>query len=335
MITITGATGLLGSRVLFDLLSSTGGKILALKRETSNTEAVRKVFSWYTDDQDDMFKRIEWVDFDILDPDSVIETLQGTSHLYHAAAYVSFNPRDKQFMIRNNAEGTANIVNACLELNIKKLCHVSSTSALGEAPEGEFVTENLIWRPDKKNTGYSISKFKSEMEVWRGIEEGLNAVIVNPSIIFGPGFWNKGSSSMFTGIYKGLRYYTRGVTGFVSVKDVSECMIRLMNSDISGERFIISSENLSYKDVFDMIAASLHVPPPSVEASLFMVNMASRLDAFREIFTGKRILTPETAYASMKKVYFSNEKIKKALGIEFQKMDEVIMETGKWFLEEQ
>jgi len=332
MITITGATGLLGSRVLFDLLSSSTENIRALKRETSNTEAIRHVFSCYTSDPDSLFKRIEWVDVDILDYDSVADALEGTSRLYHAAAFVSFNPRDRNRMIVNNVTGTANIVNACLDLGIEKLCHVSSTSALGEAARGEAVTENMIWRPDKKNTGYAISKFKSEMEVWRGMEEGLNAVIVNPSIIFGPGFWDKGSSSMFTTIYKGLRYYTCGVTGFVSVKDVSDCIIRLMNSDISGERFIISAENLSYKEVFEMIAASLNVRPPAIEATPFMAMTAARLDGVRSLFTGTRVITPETARAGIRQVYFSNEKVKGAVGIEFERMEAVIGEMGKIFL---
>ena len=335
MITVTGATGLLGSRLLFDLLTTTGDKILALKRKTSDIQAVRKIFSYYTDNPDELFERIEWKDFDILDIVSVTESLQNTSYLYHAAAYVSFNPRDRRKMMLFNVKGTANIVNACLELPVRKICYVSSTSALGSAPQDEFVSENLIWTPDKMNTGYSVSKFKSEMEVWRGIEEGLKAVIVNPSIIFGPGFWDKGSSSMFSAVNKGLRFYTNGVTGFVSVKDVSDCMIRLMNSDISGERFIISSENLCYKDVLDMIAEQLRVKKPGMEATPFLAELASSLDAIRALFTGKRIITREAAYAGMKKVYLSNEKIKNAVGMEFQKMEGVIQELGEIFLKEE
>ena len=328
MITITGATGLLGSRVLFDLLAE-NDKIRALKRKTSSIEVVREVFSYYTENPDEYFQKIEWRDFDILDIDSVMEALEGTTRLYHNAAYVSFDPRDKKQMMVCNVQGTANIVNACLDSSVEKLCHVSSTSALGAAFEGDSITEDLVWKPDKVKTHYAHSKFRSEMEVWRGIEEGLNAVIVNPSIIFGPGFWNKGSSGMFTKIEKGLRYYTTGVTGFVSVKDVSKCMIRLMNSDISGERFIISSENLSYQEVFTMIAKSLGVPPPSIEATPFLAGIAWRLDAFRSLFGFKRMITREVAEAGRNKNYFSNEKIKKMLGVEFEKIEETVREVGK------
>lgn len=330
MITVTGASGLLGSRLLYDLVSA-GHNVRALKRKSSDIEYVKQVFSFYTNDPDALLRKVEWVDFDILDIDSVIEALEGTTRLFHTAAYVSFNPRDKKQMILNNVEGTANIVNACLELEIQRLCHVSSTSALGSVPDGEFVTENVIWTPEKGGTAYSVSKFRSEMEVWRGMEEGLNAVIVNPSIIFGPGFWNKGSSSMFSTIHKGLRYYTQGVTGFVSVKDVSACMIRLMESDISGERFILSSENLPYREVFEMIATALQVKPPDREATPFLAGIAWRLDAFRSVISGKRVITREAVQAGRRKVYFSNEKIKNALGFEFEKMADVIRETGGKF----
>lgn len=334
MISLTGATGLLGSRLLFDLLSSGEEKIRALKRESGNIETVRKIFSYYTDKPDDLFKRIEWIDFDILDIDSVTESLKGTSKLYHVAAIVSFSPKDRVKMIKDNVLGAENIVNACLELNIEKLCHVSSTSAIGNAPEGEFSDEKLVWRPDKMNTAYSISKFHSEMEVWRGIEEGLKAVIVNPSIILGPGFWDKGSSLMFNTVYKGLRFYTEGVSGFVSLKDVSDCMIKLMDSDIYGERFIISAENLSYKEVLDNIARSLNVKPPSIEAGPVLTRMAVFADSLRSIFTGKRIISKEAAFSSIKKVYFSNEKIKKAIGKEFESINETIKFTGERFLKD-
>ncbi len=328
MITITGATGLLGSRVLFDLLRD-NDKIRVLKRESSDTEAVRDVFSYYTENSDELFRKIEWRDFDILDIDSVMEALEGTTRLYHVAAAVSFSPRDRNRMMLSNVQGTANIVNACLESPVEKLCHVSSTSALGSAPEGELITEDMIWTPEKEKTSYALSKFRSEMEVWRGMEEGLNAVIVNPSVIFGPGFWGKGSSAMFTRVEKGLRYYTKGVTGFVSVKDVSQCMIRLMNSDICGERFIISSENLSYQEVFTMIANALGTKPPSIEVTPFIAGLAWRMDAIRSFFGYKRIITKEAVSAGRKKNYFSNEKIRQALGVEFERIEETVNEVGK------
>jgi nucleoside-diphosphate-sugar epimerase len=232
-------------------------------------------------------------------------------------------------LIRNNTEGTANIVNACLENKVKKLCHVSSTSALGEAPVGEMVSEDIIWTPDKLNSAYSISKFKSEMEVWRGIEEGLDAVIVNPGIIFGAGFWDKGSSSMFTNIKKGLRFYLKGVTAFIGVEDVVFCMMRLMNSDIKSQRFILVSENLSYQEVFTMIAKALNVRAPYIEPAPFLSALAWRFDSLRSRFGSQRVITRETINAGRKVSRFSNGKIKEFCGHEFTPVERVIELVAK------
>jgi dihydroflavonol-4-reductase len=169
-----------------------------------------------------------------------------------------------------------------------------------------------------------------EMEVWRGIEEGLNAVIVNPSIIFGAGFWDKGSSSMFSTIKKGMKYYTNGITGFVGVQDVVLCMRKLMESNISGERFILSAENLSYKEVFTLIAKALNVNAPSVEATAFLAGMAWRLDAFRSFFGFPRVITRETAVSGMNVSRFSNKKITKALGVSFEPIPSVIENVAQF-----
>jgi len=224
MILVTGGTGLVGSRLLFDL-TSRGEKVRALKRPDSNLDAVRRVFSYYSDRPGDLFYKIEWVNADILNIDSLLEAMHNVKQVYHAAAWVSFDPADREKLIRNNVDGTRNIVNACLASSVRKLCYVSSTSALGPPGTNGLIDEKSMWVPNRLNSGYSVSKFYSEMEVWKGIEEGLKAVIVNPSIIFGPGFWDKGSSSMFTNIFRGLKFYSNGVTGFVSVEDVSAAMI--------------------------------------------------------------------------------------------------------------
>jgi nucleoside-diphosphate-sugar epimerase len=177
------------------------------------------------------------------------------------------------------------------------------------------------------NTGYAVSKFLSEMEVWRGMEEGLPAVIVNPSIILGPGFWHKGSSSMFTNIKKGLRYYMNGVTGYVGVQDVVKCMIALMESTVSHERFILSSENLSFKEIFTMIARELNLPPPTIEATPFLAGIAWRMDATRSFFGPNRVITRETVRAGRAKTFFSNEKVKAHLSFEFESIRDVVKKT--------
>lgn len=323
MILITGATGLLGSHLLYSLIAS-GEKVRATMRSTSNLQEVKRVFSYYTDDYEKLFDRVEWVEADLSYPESFESIFEDVDRVYHAAAFVSFDPRDRSRLVNDNRKITANIVNECLEKANIRLLHVSSTAALGAAPEGECVDESTMWKPDKMNTGYSISKFLSEMEVWRGIEEGLDAVIVNPSVIFGAGFWEKGSSSMFTNIQKGLKYYTNGVTGFVGVEDVVKCMVWLMNSDVSNERYIISAENLSYREVFTMIAEELGKKPPHIEATPFLSGLAWRLDAFRSWFGPARVITHETVRAGNNKTYFSNAKIKTLTDIKFEPVKEVI-----------
>jgi nucleoside-diphosphate-sugar epimerase len=330
MILITGATGLVGSRLLFDL-TSRGEKVRALKRKNSNLDAVRRVFSYYSDNPGELFYNIEWVEADILNIDSLLDAMQNVTHVYHSAAYVSFNPADRETLINNNIAGTRNVVNACLARAVKKLCYVSSVAALGPAGVSGMVDENCMWT-EKNTSGYSYSKFHSEMEVWKGIEEGLNAVIVNPSIVFGPGFWDKGSSSMFINIYRGLKFYTHGVTGFVSVEDVSAAMIALMKSNKTGERYILSSENLSYHEVFDMIAFPLGVKKPGIEARPFLMFIGLHLENLRCMFGAQRILTKETIAASRKKSYFSNTKFSGEFNVSFQGIKPVISKMAGFFI---
>lgn len=332
MILITGATGLLGSHLLFSLVSA-GEHVRATKRPTSDLEEVKRIFSWYSSESEELFNKIEWMESDLMFPESFDPLFENVDKVYHAAAYVSFDPRDRKRLINDNRQVTANIVNACLENKNIRLLHVSSTSALGASLNGDPVSENMIWTPDKLNSAYSISKFLSEMEVWRGIEEGLEAVIVSPSIIIGPGFWHKGSSSMFTAVKKGLKFYTTGVTGFVGVEDVVKSMIAVMNSNVKNERFIISAENLSYREVFNMIATELGTRPPYIEVTPFLSGLAWRLDAFRSWFGLPRIITRETVRAGRNKTYFTNEKIISQTGIRFEDMKEVVKKTASRIME--
>ncbi len=333
MILVTGGTGLLGSHLLYSLVKD-NQPVRAIRRPESDVDEVRRVFRRYAEEDEALFGKIEWVDADILIPESLDEAMAGVRRVYHSAAIVSFDPRERASLITGNLNGTANVVNACLEYGVEKLCHVSSTAALGSNPLGGPVTEDMMWVHNKMHSSYSISKFTSEMEVWRGIEEGLNAVIVNPSFILGAGSWGKSSSKMFSEIYHGLRYYMNGVTGYVWVDDVVNCMRILMDADISAERFIISSENLSYKNVFTMIADALRVTAPSTEARPFLASIAWRLDAFRSLFGTSRVITREAVNAGRSINRFSNQKIRERTGYEFREIKGVIDEVGKVFLRE-
>ena len=332
MILVTGGTGLVGSHLLLQLVQD-HDKIRAIRRSTSNIEHVRHIFSLYKEDAEKLFEKIEWIEADMEDIESLQNAFAGIRFVYHCAATVSFDPWERYEMIRNNVEGTANLVNVSLENKIEKLCYVSSTASLGSAPEGDFITENMIWNSSKSRSSYSISKFKSEMEVWRGIAEGLKAVIVNPSIIIGPGDWERSSSRLFMVVWKGMKYYTDGVTGYVDIRDVVTAMIRLMEADVAGERFTVSSENLSYMQVLKMIAERLGKKPPTLRASPFLISIAWKLDWLNQLITGKkRTITREAVLASCQKSYFSNKKIKKATGLEFKAILDSIEDTSRFFL---
>lgn len=335
LILVTGGTGMIGAHLLYELAGA-GRTVRALYRNEDRQEQVRKIFSCYTDDPGRLFDRITWFRGDLLDPESLGEALHGVSQVYHTAAMVSFNPKDKDLLMRNNVEGTGLLVDICLEKKVVRLCFVSSTAALGSAPDGVPVDESFIWSGGKNRSAYSVSKFKSEMEVWRGIEEGLNACIVNPSIVIGPGDWTRSSSNLFLNIWKGMKYYTEGVTGYVDVRDLVSVMVFLMEKSDDRGRYIVSSENLSYKDVFTMVASALGKKPPVKQAGRLLMNLAWRLDWLRSVFSGKkRVISRETVRAGLAKRHFSNRKVADACGIRFMPVERSIRETAEAFIKDQ
>jgi dihydroflavonol-4-reductase len=315
MILITGATGFLGAE-LTRQLTKTGHKVRALKRESSVIPVVLE-----------NNQLIEWCVADINDLANLEDAFEGISQVYHCAALVSFNARDKYNMIRVNIDGTSNVVNLCVEYNAR-LVHVSSVAALGEPKKGAQITEDDYWEYNAHVHAYAISKYEGEMEVWRSIAEGLDAVIVNPSVIIGPGSGYQGTGAIFKLVKKGLSYYTRGATGFVDVEDVAKSMIALMNSNISAERFTISAENVRYQEFFQKIAAGFAVKAPEKEAKPWMMALAWRGAKLQSVFTGKPAsLTRDAAKSSLNESYYSNEKIKNAIGIQFKPLDQSIKEV--------
>jgi len=331
MILVTGGTGLVGGHLLFHLTNS-GEKPKALKRQSSDIQKTKKIFSYYSEDFEKLFSRIEWVEGDILDYNSLTEAMDGIDYIYHAAASVSFESSDKDSLVTTNIQGTTNVVNAALEKKVKKLLHISTIGSLGRAESDGIVNEKTEWN-SKKTSVYSTSKYQAELEVRRSIAEGLNAVIINPSIILGPGDWNTGSSKLFTTMNDGLKFYSIGSNGFVDVNDVVNCMVLLMNSDISGERFIINSENITYKQIFIWMAEALKIAPPKYKAGRLLSEIGWRLLWIKGIVTGKKSsITRETAVTANQLYNYSNEKIKKAIGIEFMSVKKSIEKNSRFFL---
>jgi dihydroflavonol-4-reductase len=336
MIFVTGGTGLVGSHLLLALLRR-GERVRALKREKSNTGQVLETFRWYAEDAENLFNRIEWVNGDILDFYSLLPHLAGIDTIYHCAAMISFDSQFHKTMLNSNIKGTANLVDAAIENGVKRICHVSSVSALGKTSNGETVSENTNWIPSRKNTGYSQSKFYSETEIWRGVEEGMDAIIVNPSIIIGPGNWSSGSPSFFRAIYKGMRFYTRGTTGYVDIRDVVDAMLLLMdntNFEIGkNQRYLINAENLSYREFFTRVAKTLGRPAPSVYASPVLLEIAWRMSAIVSFIIRKpSLITRETASSGSSVTYFNGSKISEKFGFLYRSVDEAIEHTAKVFL---
>ncbi len=315
MILITGATGFLGAE-LTQQLTSQGLRVRALKRETGKIPDLLKGNT-----------NIEWFEADINDLATLEEAFEGVDQVYHCAAVVSFDPKDKARMIHVNIEGTSNVVNLCVEY-AARLVHVSSVAALGEPKKGAEITEDDYWEYSPHVHTYAISKYESEMEVWRGISEGLDAVIVNPSVIIGANAGHQGSGALFKLVQDGLSFYTNGSTGLVDVSDVARSMILLMDSEQQAERFTISAANLSYKELFTTIARGFGMKAPTREAKPWMLGIAWRAASIASLFTGRSFgLTSDTAKSSTSYSYYSNSKIKNTIGIAFKPLEQSISEV--------
>ncbi len=332
MILVTGGTGLVGAHLLYRLTSD-GETIRATYRTEKKLQNTKNVFSCYTKNFDKLFNKIEWVKVDILDVPSLDTALKDVTYVYHCAAFVSFEPNKHQLIRRINIEGTANLVNLCITNKITKLCHVSSIATLGNPIHNEAIDEETIWNPEDDNSIYGITKYGAEMEVWRGTQEGLNAVIVNPGVIIGGGIWRYGSGSIFKKIHKGQRYYTSGSVGVVPIKDVIAIMIALLKSDITNQRYILIAENWTYKTFMQAIAKSLKVKSPYKIAKPQLLNIMWRLDWLKHKLTGKRrVLTKHLAHTLSTNKNYDNSKICNALNYEFSPVIDCISEVSTQYL---
>lgn len=332
MVLVTGGTGLVGAHLLYQLTSQ-GQLAKALKRETSDVQTVKNIFKFYPDkNTDDLFNTIKWVDGDITDYDSIITALDGVEKVYHAAAYVSFNPRMKKKVFFINNEGTTNLVNACIEKGVKKFCHVSSIGALGSTANGLPVDEETSWHSHKKRSNYSQSKFNSEMEVWRASKEGLPVVVINPGVILGPGQHTRSSGTLFHQAKKGFKLYPPGSNAFVDVRDVAKAMVLLMESNIENERYILTSENIPFKTLLNMIASEMNVAKPKYLVPRWIAELGWRLDNVRSILTFKEpFLTKESVRASYSHSKYSSKKFSSQLDYSFIPIEKTIEKTCKWF----
>lgn len=335
MILVTGGTGLVGSHLLYQLVEN-GKAVRAIYRTKEKLDTVKKVFSYYSPDHEALFSKIEWVEATITNIPQLEQAFKDITQVYHCAAFISFNPKQYHTLRHTNIEGTANIVNLCISHNVKKLCYVSSIATIGKKAGDQLITEETYWNPEAEQSVYSITKYGAEMEVWRGTQEGLDAVIVNPGVIIGPGFWRGGGSgSLIRLVYKGAPRYTEGVVGYVGVKDVVNIMIDLMESTLVNQRYILVSDNIPYKTFLTKTANYLNVKPPEKKASKLLLQIAWRLDWLRSrLLNKKRRLFKQTTKTITTTSYYSNQKIQDAIGYNFKPIDVYLAETCQVFLKE-
>ena len=331
MILVTGATGLVGSHLVLHLLEN-GENVRAMYRTFETTEKTKALFKMF--DKEVLFDKIEWIQADIIDVPSLEKAFVTIEKVYHCAAMISFEPKDEAQLRKVNIEGTANVVNFCLAFKVKKLCYVSSIAALGDLKEHEnIITEASEWNPEKEHSDYAISKYGAEIEVFRGQQEGLETVIVNPGVILGqvPNLtdFTSGSSAIYTKVKKGLFFYTKGSTSFVAVTDVVKIMRLLMNSDISNERYILSAGNFTFKDIITYVAKSLDLKPPTTYVRPFIIGMIWRIDwLISNILFKERTLSKAMAKSLNSVESLSNEKIKLTLNYNFEDINAYCNKIG-------
>ena len=324
-IVVTGGTGFLGSHILRGLIEKGYSSIYALCRSSSSKDLISDISS-----------RITWVEGDILDVESLSSLMSQAEYVIHSAAKVSYNPKDRKEVFDINIEGTANVVNACINARTKKLIFISSVAAIGRIKSGQVITEKSEWSNSKFNTNYGVAKHNAELEIWRGMGEGLDVGIINPSMILGPSFWGDSSTKVFTHVIDGGRFYPPGDNGFVDVRDVAELTITFLESEVKNERIIAVCDQMSYKDLFAKIASELKVRPPKIKIGKYQGAILWRILRFKQfLFGGDPPITSETVKITSGKFIYDNAKSRELFDFKYRAIDTSIAETVNKYLDSQ
>lgn len=322
MVFVTGATGILGRVIVLELLKK-GKNVRAAKRAASNLDDVKHSYSFYTENPDGFFNKIEWVNVDFDDIQSIQDALHGVEEVYHCAAKVGFNPKDDKEMYHTNVKGTQNLLYACEGSEVKKFLFVSSIAVLDIDNEYGELDEDSDFNPKEDHSAYAISKHLAEMEAWRASAEGMNIVIVNPGMIVGSGNWGNSSGDIFPTMEKNSFTFSGG-TSYADVRDVAEISIELMERNIFGERFIIISENKKYADLAKQIRKELGLKEAKI-LSEFQLNIGIVANTlFGWLIPPLKMVTKSNVEAISRMKIVSNRKVKERLNYTFIPLEETI-----------
>jgi dihydroflavonol-4-reductase len=331
MILVTGGTGMVGTHLLL-ALTQQGLRVRALKRKGSSISETEKTFRYYSQRADELLSGIEWVEGDVMDIFSLEEALKDVRHVYHAAAMVSFDPKERDAMLKINMDGTANIVNLSMDYGVKKFCHVSSVAALGKTIDLQNISEGTWWKNDPSNSWYAISKYNAEREVWRASEEGMDVIIVNPSVIVGAGNTSRSSNAIFALAKKGFSWYTNGSGGFVDAQDVADACIKLMESEIVNERFVLNSENMTYRDFANEILNLFGKKPVSRRLSAFSLGVLWRIEKLLATLSGRSPrITKESAAAASEVASYNGKRITEQIGFTYKPIRQSLHEVVGYY----
>lgn len=334
MILVTGATGLIGGHLMWHLLQK-HDRVAAIRRKTSNVDTLKTIFSFYGSKYDLLLQKIEWRDADILDFDSLALAFDDIEIVYHCAAVVSLSS-GADILTDTNVNGTKNIVELALKNKITKLCYVSSIAACGQSENENFIDENTNWKNTDNRNAYSRSKYYAELEIWKGIDRGLNAVIVNPGVVLGVSGTKTGSSQIFFQVKKGLPFYTAGGTGYIDVRDVVKLMILVLESEITGQRYILVSENCSNKQILSWMADGFGKKRPQILISKrSMMFLGSILQMTGKVFKFKPLIDKSLARSVSHLERYSNAKILSEFHFEFIPIKSCIDEVCKYIITEE
>ena len=323
MILVTGATGLVGAHLLHRLVLK-GERIRAIYRTEKRLSQVEKIFSYYSENSKDLIEKIEWLQCDITDVPKLSQAFENVTKVYHCAAFISFDPSKISQLTKTNIEGTANIVNLAIANKVAKICYVSSIATLGLPKKDEQINEETEWNPINANV-YSLTKYDAELEIWRGTQEGVPAVIVNPGVILGPGTWKRGSGSFFSQYSRKQNYALPGSTGYIGVNDVVAIMTFLMDAEIKNERFVLVTENLPFKTVQTLIYDAYGLPAPKKIVKPWQLQVFWRLDWLRHKITGsRRVLSKNMAKSIPTFTSYSSEKLRQFYPEKLEPIQEVI-----------